>query len=69
MALPFVQGRLRGEHLSAQVATECAHCHEPLHIAVDSELQYQVAEEDARPLVFAPLSVVKRGAPSIIDCF
>lgn len=69
MALPFVQGRLRGEHLSAQVTTECAHCHSPLHIEVDSELKCHVTEEGARPLVFAPLSVVKRGAPSIIDCF
>jgi hypothetical protein len=69
MALPFVQGRLRGEHLTALVSTECAHCRQPMHIEVDSDLKYRVAEADARPLVFAPLSVVKRGAPSIIDGF
>jgi hypothetical protein len=67
--LPFVQGRLRGEHLSALVTTECAHCRQPLHIEVDSDLKFRVMEVDARPVVFAPLSVVKRGEPSIIDCF
>ncbi len=69
MALPFVQGRLRGEHLSATITTECVHCHQPLHIEVDSDLHYRVAEVDARPLVFAPLSVIQKGASSIIDCF
>lgn len=69
MALPFVQGRLRGKHLSALVTTQCAHCGQPMHIEVDSDLKYRVAEAEARPLVFAPLSVVQRGAPSIIDGF
>ena len=69
MALPFVQGRLRGEHISALVTTECAHCKQPLHIEIDSEFNYRVTESEARPLIFAPLVVVQRGAPSIIDGF
>ena len=69
MALPFVQGRLRGEHLSARSPRNALTAIRPLHIEVDSDLKYHVAEADARPLVFAPLSVVQRGAPSIIDCF
>jgi hypothetical protein len=51
--VPFVQGRLRNKLLSVAVRTECAHCAQPLHITVDSELRYSV-EEDAEPLVFEP---------------
>jgi hypothetical protein len=54
MATPFVQGRLREEHLSVTIATECAHCGLPLHIEVDSALQCRVAEARAEPLVFLP---------------
>ena len=67
--MPFVQGRLRGERLTGLVTTECAHCQQPLHIEVDSEMNYRVPEIDAKPLIFAPLVVVRRGAPSIIDGF
>jgi len=67
--VPFVQGRLRGEHVSGLITTECAHCHQPLHIEIDSELKYRVVETDARPMFFAPLVVVQPGAPSIIDGF
>jgi len=54
VATPFVQGRLRGEPPSVAVETECGHCRRPLHIELDSELNYRVLEEDARPLVYAP---------------
>jgi hypothetical protein len=49
-----VQGRLRKEHLSVAIRTECAHCARPMHIVVDSELEYRVDDEGAEPLVFEP---------------
>ena len=54
MATPFVQGRLREEHLSVVVSTECAHCGRLMRIEVDSELRCRVGEEEAEPLVFEP---------------
>jgi hypothetical protein len=68
--VPFVQGRLRGEHLTASVETECAHCHQPLHLEIDSDLSYRVLEEGANPLVFVPLVDFSRlEDSSIIDAF
>jgi hypothetical protein len=70
MATPFVQGRLRKEMLSVDISTECAHCGQPLHLAVDSEMRHQVSEVGAAPLVFQPL--IDWGTfsePNIIDAF
>ncbi len=70
MATPFVQGRLRQEPLTFAIETECAHCGQPIHIEMDSELHYSVLEQDAAPLVFAPLVDFDRlKDPSIIDAF
>jgi hypothetical protein len=69
IAVPFVQGLIRGERTSGSVATECAHCHQALHFSVDSEFRYQVEEAGARPVLFAPSSGIEPGAPSIIDGF
>ena len=68
--MPFVQGRLRGQALSATIETACGHCGRPLHLEIDSELNVQVAEAEASPLVHVPLvNVQKLNAPSIIDGF
>jgi hypothetical protein len=68
--VPFVQGQLRGEPLSFSIATECGHCHEPLHIEINSELEYRVLESGAEPLVYTPLiDLQKLDEPSIIDSF
>jgi uncharacterized metal-binding protein YceD (DUF177 family) len=65
-----VQGQLRKEQLSFTITTECAHCHQPLHIEIDSELNYRVVEADAQPLVYAPMvNFGKLADPSIIDAF
>ena len=65
-----MQGRLREEALSVAVTTECAHCGEPLHLEIDSELDHRVEEEGAEPLVFAPLvNFAKLTDPSIIDAY
>jgi len=65
-----VQGQLRKEKLSFKIETECAHCHAPLHIEMDSDLQYRVIEKSAKPLIFSPLvNFGKLKDPSIIDAF
>ena len=42
-----MQGQLRQEHLTIRIETECGHCHKPLHLEVDGELNYSVQETDA----------------------
>lgn len=65
-----MQGQLRGESLTVSVATECAHCHRPLHLEIDSALHYRVAEPEAEPLVFAPMvDFEKLKEPSITHAF
>jgi hypothetical protein len=65
-----VQGQLRGEPLTVQVSTQCAHCGQPLHLEIDSKLNYRVMEEGAEPLVFVPMvDLGELDAPSIIDVF
>ncbi len=56
--------------MSFVVQTECAHCSKPIHIELDSDLKYQVNEEESDPLVFSPLIDFARITdPSIIDVF
>jgi uncharacterized metal-binding protein YceD (DUF177 family) len=65
-----VQGQLRKESLTATITTECAHCNQPLHIEIDSDLNYRVVEAQAEPVLFIPLmDVEKLEDPSIIDAF
>jgi hypothetical protein len=65
-----VQGHLRGEYLAMTIETECAHCHRPLRLRVDSEMKFQVEDGDAAPLVFVPMVDFERlNEPSIIDAF
>ena len=69
MATPFVQGRLRGEYLTAVIDTECAHCGIPIRFEIDSDLDHQVHSDGASPLVCTPFVDVSRLSPSIIDGF
>jgi len=64
-----VQGQLRSENLSFVIQTECGHCHRPLQIEIDSELNYHVGEGAVEPLVYSPLLDVQKLEPSIIDGF
>jgi hypothetical protein len=65
-----VLGRLRKEKLSFEITTECGHCGKTLHIEVDSDLNYKVAEADARPVLSIPMvDFDKLEDPSIIDAF
>jgi 5-methylcytosine-specific restriction endonuclease McrA len=69
VATPFVQGRLRGEDMTAVIATECAHCGIPIRFEIDSNLDHQVHSDDASPLVCTPFVDVSGLSPSIIDGF
>lgn len=65
-----MQGQLRDESLTVVVTTQCAHCGQPLHLEIDSELTYRVMEDGAEPLVFVPMvDFGKLEDPSIIDAF
>jgi hypothetical protein len=65
-----VQGQLRQEKLSISIQTECGHCHKPLNLEIDSELNCKVQEPEAAPLVFVPMvNFQKLDDPSIIDAF
>lgn len=56
--------------MSVAIGTECAHCSEPMHIELDSQLEYNVREEGADPVVFVPqVDFKKLEDPSIIDSF
>ena len=65
-----MQGHLRGEKLGFVIETECGHCHQPLHIEIDSEMAYRVLERGAEPVVYVPMvDFDKLDDPSIIDSF
>ena len=65
-----MQGQLRDEPLYIVVSAQCAHCAQPLHLEIDSELNYRVVEDGAKPLVFSPMvDFGKLEDPSIIDAF
>ena len=65
-----MQGQLREENLSFSIETLCAHCGKPIHIEMDSELNYRVVEEGAVPLVHVPMiDFDELDDPSIIDAF
>lgn len=49
-----MQGHLRNEQLSVEIETACAHCGLPLHLTLDNNLNWRLAESSAQPLVFEP---------------
>jgi len=65
-----VQGHLRKEHTSVEVATHCLHCGQGLHLTIDSQMQVSVREPGAQPLVFLPYVDWKTfKEPNIIDSY
>ena len=54
IATPFVESRLRKEHLEVEIETSCSHCGRALHIVVDEQLHWRVRESGANPRVFLP---------------
>jgi hypothetical protein len=67
--VPFVQGQLRNENLSYTIQTECGHCHQPIQIELDSQLNYHVEQEAQGVLIYSPLLDIHKLEPSIIDGF
>ncbi len=65
-----MQGRLRGETLSVEIDTSCAHCDKEIQIRLDSEGEWSVKQDDAQTLVFAPdVDWATFTKPNIIDDF
>ena len=54
MAAPFVEGQLRNAKLTVEIQSRCAQSRRALHLRIDSDLNWEVREPDARPLVFEP---------------
>ena len=70
MATPFVQGRLRNEPLSFDIASECACCRKPIRFTMHHDLSYALADSDSNPLFFVPMvDFTRLKAPSIVDRF
>jgi hypothetical protein len=65
-----VQGQLRKEHLKADLATECGHCHAPLEFNVTSDLRIDLKTIGAKPLVFEPeIDWPDFTEPNILDAY
>ena len=65
-----MQGQLRKEHLEADLATECGHCHAPLGFRVTSDLRIDVTTIGANPLVFQPeIDWREFAEPNILDAY
>ena len=77
MAAPFVQGRLRREALSVEIASQCGHCGDPLHLTVASdpargagELTWRSGDPESGLLVFEPaIDWEGFSGPNIIDAY
>jgi len=65
-----VQGRLREESISVTIDTVCAHCDHPIKIVIDSEMNFEIAQEDANLHIFYPqIDWESFSAPNIIPDF
>jgi hypothetical protein len=68
--VPFVQGQLRAEPVAVTIETQCAHCGNPLHVELDSDLNFRVLETGAQPLIAVPMvDLGKIKAATIINDF
>ena len=56
--------------MTVSIQSECGHCHKPLNLEIDSDLNFHVQEPQAAPLVFVPMvNFQKLDDLSIIDAF
>lgn len=52
------------------IHTECTYCGQPIHFEMDSDLNYNVLEQDAASMIFArQVNFDRLEAPNIIDAF
>ena len=65
-----MQGRLREEALTFDIETSCACCGRLLNITMDGRLQFKLAQQEARPLIFSPdVDWEKFTEPNIIHAY
>jgi hypothetical protein len=65
-----VQGQLRNEAITFTILTQCVHCGREIRIEMDRDLNFILADPQAKPLVFVPMVDFKTlKDPSIIDAF
>ena len=70
MATPLVQGKLRNEPLSFDIASECACCKVPIKFTMSHDLSYELGDPSSDPIFFVPLvDFTKLKAPSIVEHF
>ncbi len=69
LAVPYVQGRLRGLPVSGHVTTACAFCRRPLHVLIANDLSFRMVEEKLEARIFLPITTAKTSAEGIIFCF
>lgn len=70
MAAPFVQGRLRQEHLAVTIETKCGHCGRAMRLTVDTDMNISDHDAGAEPLVFMPrVDWSTFTEPNIIDAY
>jgi len=56
--------------VSITVETRCEHCSEPLTLQIDSDMNVQVEQTGAEPMIFTPdVNTFEVEAPSIVDDF
>jgi hypothetical protein len=65
-----VQGKLRDERLTIKIATECAHCNQPLELELNSDMEFRSISQGASPLVFQPdVNWAEFTEPNIIHAY
>jgi len=65
-----VQGKLRNEYVSINIKTECAHCHKPMKVEIDSNLAVKTKDKECMPIAFVPdINLTALKDDSIIDAF
>lgn len=70
IAVPFVQGKLRNESLTVNIKTECQHCGKPIHLELNNNLEFNLEQENAAPMLVKPIvDFAKLKEPNIINAF
>ena len=65
-----MQGRLRGEEVSISVVSECAHCKQPMHMKIDSDMNWSSQDSSCSPIIFVPdVDFRALREPNIINAF
>ena len=56
--------------MTVRVASECAFTKRPMHMEIDSDMNYRCEDPDCRPVIFVPeVDFEALKDPNIIDVF